>query len=58
MVGYAQCLMSPGFMVWFPILRPALDTTAFNHTSSATAFVGATIFEVGAYLGVIEVLVR
>lgn len=47
-----------GFLVWFPILRPTLDTPSFSHAAAATAFVGASVFEVGAYLGIIEVLVR
>ncbi|WVF66527.1 hypothetical protein IAT40_001267 [Kwoniella sp. CBS 6097] len=47
-----------GYLVWFPIIRPELDTTAFTRTASATAFIGGSIFEVGAYLGVVEALDR
>ncbi|ORY23280.1 hypothetical protein BCR39DRAFT_566903 [Naematelia encephala] len=47
-----------GFVVWFPILRPSLDTTAFTNTSSATAFIGGTVFLVGSYLMVVEALDR
>ncbi|OCF34900.1 hypothetical protein I317_05149 [Kwoniella heveanensis CBS 569] len=47
-----------GYLVWFPIIRPELDTTAFTRTAAATAFIGGSIFEVGAYLGVVEALDR
>ncbi|XAO22397.1 hypothetical protein I312_101167 [Cryptococcus bacillisporus CA1280] len=47
-----------GFLVWFPLLRPKLDTDTFLRTSSATAFIGGTIFELGSYLMVVEALDR
>ncbi|KIR30948.1 hypothetical protein I309_00301 [Cryptococcus deuterogattii LA55] len=47
-----------GFLVWFPLLRPKLDTDTFSRTSSATAFIGGTIFELGSYLMVVEALDR
>ncbi|WWC90228.1 uncharacterized protein L201_005161 [Kwoniella dendrophila CBS 6074] len=47
-----------GYLVWFPELRPNLYTPAFTRTASATAFIGGTVFEIGAYLGVVEVLDR
>ncbi|WVQ94132.1 hypothetical protein IAU59_001210 [Kwoniella sp. CBS 9459] len=47
-----------GYLVWFPIIRPELDTTAFTRTAAATAFLGGSIFEIGAYLGVVEALDR
>ena len=50
--------LSVGFLVWLPDLRPRLATVPFYDGSAATAFVGASIFEVGAYLGVVEAVVR
>ncbi|WVW81228.1 hypothetical protein I302_103219 [Kwoniella bestiolae CBS 10118] len=47
-----------GYLVWFPIIRPALDTEPYSKTAAATAFMGGSIFEIGAYLGVVEVLDR
>ncbi|OCF60193.1 hypothetical protein L486_02873 [Kwoniella mangroviensis CBS 10435] len=47
-----------GYLVWFPIIRPSLDTEPFSKTAAATAFLGGSIFEIGAYLGVVEVLDR
>lgn len=44
--------------MWFPLLRPKLDTDTFSRTSSATAFIGGTIFELGSYLMVVEALDR
>ena len=50
--------MDIGFIVWFPILRPALATNAFINTSAATAFIGGSVFEIGSYLMVVEALDR
>ncbi|WWC57546.1 uncharacterized protein I303_100078 [Kwoniella dejecticola CBS 10117] len=47
-----------GFLVFLPILRPSLDTKAYTNSASATAFLGGSIFEVGAYLGILEVVDR
>ncbi|WVQ82815.1 hypothetical protein IAT38_004947 [Cryptococcus sp. DSM 104549] len=47
-----------GYLVWFPILRPQLDTNNYTYTASATAFIGGTIFEIGSYLMVVEALDR
>ncbi|TYJ51600.1 hypothetical protein B9479_007826 [Cryptococcus floricola] len=47
-----------GFLVWFPVLRPELDTDAFSESASALAFIGGTIFLVGSYLMVVEALDR
>ncbi len=47
-----------GFLVWFPILRPALATTTYYNTASAFAFIGGSIFEIGSYLMVVEALDR
>ena len=47
-----------GFLVWLPILRPALATTAYYNTAAAFAFIGGTIFEIGSYLMVVEALDR
>ncbi|OXG28955.1 hypothetical protein C361_00609 [Cryptococcus neoformans Tu259-1] len=47
-----------GFLVWFPLLRPRLDTDTVSRTAYAMAFVGGTTFELGSYLMVIEALDR
>ncbi|WWC67354.1 uncharacterized protein I206_101262 [Kwoniella pini CBS 10737] len=47
-----------GFLVFLPILRPSLDIPSYTKTASATAFLGGSIFEIGAYLGILEVLNR
>ncbi|EIW73039.1 hypothetical protein TREMEDRAFT_22078, partial [Tremella mesenterica DSM 1558] len=47
-----------GFLVWFPILRPNLVTTAFTNTAAAFAFIGGSVFEIGSYLMVVEALDR
>jgi hypothetical protein len=47
-----------GFLVWFPVLRPYLETKAFTNTAAATAFIGGTVFLVGSYLMVVEALDR
>ncbi|WRT63184.1 uncharacterized protein IL334_000087 [Kwoniella shivajii] len=47
-----------GYLVWFPVIRPALDTEPIARSAAATAFIGGSIFEIGAYLGVVEALDR
>jgi len=47
-----------GFLVFLPILKPELGTTAIAQTAAATAFIGGSIFEVGSYLMVVEALDR
>ncbi|KAL7420717.1 hypothetical protein Q5752_004668 [Cryptotrichosporon argae] len=47
-----------GFLVWFPVLRPQLDTTSFSYAAAALAFIGGTVFEIGSYLMVVEALDR
>ncbi|WVR03099.1 hypothetical protein IAU60_000089 [Kwoniella sp. DSM 27419] len=47
-----------GYLVWFPDLRPNLETDAFKRTAAATAFIGASTFELGSYLMVVEALDR
>jgi len=47
-----------GFIVWFPIFLPDLATTAYQNGAAATAFLGGTTFEIGAYLMVVESLDR
>lgn len=63
MVGFNQSSavtsgadLHSGFLVWFPILIPKLDTDAFTNTAAASAFLGGTVFEVGSYLMVLEAL--
>ncbi|CDZ97293.1 hypothetical protein [Phaffia rhodozyma] len=43
-----------GFCVWLPVVRPSTDSEAMAPTASALAFIGGTIFLVGAYLGLLE----
>ena len=50
--------LDTGFLVWFPILRPGLESDTFTDTAAATAFIGGTIFELGSYLMVLEALNR
>lgn len=44
--------------MWFPLLRPRLDTDTVSRTAYAMAFVGGTTFELGSYMMVIEALDR
>lgn len=48
--------LTAGFLVWFPILMPKLDTDAFTNTAAASAFIGGSVFELGSYLMVLEAL--
>ena len=44
--------------MFFPIMRPGLDTDAVTNSAAATAFIGGTVFEIGSYLMVVEALDR
>lgn len=43
-----------GFTVWLPVVRPETESEAMARTAAGLAFVGGTLFEIGAYLGLLE----
>ncbi len=57
-MGPESLILTIGYLVWFPILRPILASTPFYNTAAAFAFIGGTVFEIGSYLGVVEALDR
>lgn len=43
-----------GFTVWLPVVRPETESEAMAKTATVLAFLGGTLFEIGAYLGLLE----
>lgn len=53
-IGPANVVILPGFCVWLPIELAQYESAALTRTADALAFVGGSLFLVGAYLGLLE----